>query len=254
MKLFLENASSDLTEYIQSHSADILKSTSVSGVDFQYDDTGLGRWNQLVLASQGGRLYSDTPNKNSPLYAGALPKNAREVDVLIADLVYTKLQYDFYKKLGATYIGRVQLDPRNLLVLDHKKKPDQRHDVYLSEPLNALLSASPADWWGSLGIVSAGTPAKLERFVNSFLDAIPMVISPKVTNILKFAGRDYVHLNEPKFKDNGKPDVHYGLDMRGRTNDLSKRLAEEESARVREIQENDENRKPALEVSAELAQ
>lgn len=251
MKLILEDASPELFEYIQSHSADILKSTTVSGVDFQYDNTGRGRWNQMVLAAQGARLWSNKPNKDSPLYAGPLPSNPRGVDLMIADLIYTKQQLDFHKKFGVTYIGRVHLDPRSMLVLDHKK-PADRHDVALSEPLDALLSASPANWWGSMGIVSAGNVEKLEAFVNTYLDTIPMVISTGAAAKMKFAGRDYVHLNDPKFTDTGKPDIQYGLEMRGRVNDLSKKLALEESARINPNRV--EPVKPNLEVPIELTQ
>lgn len=219
MKLILENASRELTEYIQSHSADILKSTSVTGVDFQYDDSGEGRWNQLVLASQGTRLWTDRTNKNSPLYAGPLPTTHRGVEMMIADLVYTKQQLDFYKGFGVVYIGRVEVDPRNLLLIDHKKAT-ARHDVHLSEPLSAFLSALPADWWGSLGIVSAGSVDKLQAFLEAIPDAVPLVYSPGAAAKLRFFGLDFVELDEPKLLETGKPDLKYGRDVRGRTNSL----------------------------------
>jgi hypothetical protein len=219
MNLILENASRELTEYIQSHSADILKSTSVTGVDFQYDDTGEGRWNQLVLASQGARLWTDRTNKNSPLYAGPLPTDYRGVEMMIADLSYTQQQLDFYKSFGVVYIGRVEVDPRNILVIDHKKTKE-RHDVHLSEPLGAFLSALPADWWGSLGIVSAGSVDKLQAFLEAIPDAVPLVYTPGAAAKLRFFGLDFVELEEPKRLETGKPDLKYGRNVRGLTNSL----------------------------------
>lgn len=219
MKLILENASRELTEYIQSHSADILKSTSVTGVDFQYDDTGEGRWDQLVLASQGARLWSDRVNRNSPLYAGPLPTTSRGVEMVLADLRYTKQQLDFYKSFGVVYIGRVEVDPRNLLVIDHKKAVE-RHDVHLSEPLSAFLSALPADWWGSLGIVSAGSVDKLQTFMEAIPDAVPLVYTSGAAAKLRFFGLDFVELDEPKRLETGKPDLKYGRDVRGQTNSM----------------------------------
>lgn len=225
MNLILQDAPEDLIEYIQPKLVENLESTSVSGVDFQYDDTAVGRWNQLVLAGQGSRLWSDKENRNSPLYAGRLPKNAKEADLLIADLLYTQGRLDRFKAHRVTYIGRVALDPRNILVIDHKKAAE-RQDVHLSEALSAVLSASPKDWWGSLGIVSSGNPDALESFLNSMPDVIPMAYSAGAAAKLKYAGREFVTLEEPK------PSLTYGMNMRGSTNDLSRKLAIQESAKT----------------------
>jgi hypothetical protein len=164
-------------------------------------------------------LWSNTANKNSPIYAGPLPSTGREADLVIADLVYTKQQLDFFKSFGVVYIGRVEVDPRNLLVIDHKKAKE-RHDVHLSEPLGALLSASPADWWGSLGVVSAGSVDKLQAFVEAMPDVVPLVYSTGAAAKLKFFGLEYVHLDEPKLLEDGNPNLRYGRDMRGRANSL----------------------------------
>lgn len=231
MKLILENATNELIEHVRSEVEKAvqdgkLESTSVSGVDFRYEgSTGTGRWTQLTLAAQGTRLWSETPNPNSPIYAGPLPTDEASINMVIADLIYTQQQLAFFSKLGVTYIGRVQINPRTMLVIDNKRKTSDRHDETLSSPLDALLSACPPDWWGSLAVVSAPSQKKMEGFLEAFPDPIPMVFSTGAASMLKFAGREYVQIASPKLLDNGKADLHYGMDMRGRTNDLSKRLA-----------------------------
>lgn len=221
MKLILDEAPKELIEYIQTHLPESLEGevevVSLDGIE--YNDSALGRWTQLVLAGEGARLWSNTVNKNSPIYAGALPSTGREADLVIADLVYTQQQLDFYKGFGVTYIGRVEVEPRNLLVIDHKKAKE-RHDVYLSEPLGAFLSASPADWWGSLGVVSAGSVEKLQAFMEAMPDVVPLAYTTGAASKLRFFGLDFVELNEPKLLENGNPDLKYGRNTRGMANSL----------------------------------
>lgn len=225
MKLILQDAPEELIEYIQPKLVENLESTSVSGVDFQYDDTATGRWNQLVLAGQGSRLWSDKENKNSPLYAGPLPKNSKEADLVVADLLYTQSRLDRFLSYRVTYIGRVALDPRNILVIDHKKA-SERQDVHLSEALSAVLSASPKDWWGSLGIASSGNADALEGFLSSMPDVIPLAYSEGASAKLRYANREFVSLEKPE------PVLTYGMNMRGSANDLSRKLAIQESAKT----------------------
>jgi len=221
MKLILDEAPIALIEYISTHLPESLRGeVEVASPDeFEYNDSALGRWTQLVLAGEGARLWSNTVNKNSPIYAGNLPSTSREADLAIADLVYTKQQLDFYKSFGVTYIGRVEVDPRNLLVIDHKKAKE-RHDVYLSEPLGALLSASPADWWGSLGVVSAGSVDKLQAFVEAMPDVVPLAYTDGAAAKLRYLDVDHVKLDEPKYLEDGSPDLRYGRNMRGLANSL----------------------------------
>lgn len=139
--------------------------------------------------------------------------------MVIADLVYTKQQLDFYRSFGVVYIGRVEVDPRTLLVIDHKKAKE-RHDVHLSEPLGALLSASPADWWGSVGVVSAGSVDKLQAFMEAIPDVVPMVYSEGAAAKLRYLDLDFIQLEEPKYLEDGTPDLKYGRNMRGLANSL----------------------------------
>jgi hypothetical protein len=220
MKLILDEAPKELIEYIHDHLPESLEDVEIVSLDgIEYNDSALGRWTQLVLAGEGARLWSNTANKNSPLHAGALPSTGKGADLVIADLVYTKQQLDFFKGFGVVYIGRVEVDPRNLLIIDHKKA-SLRHDVHLSEPLSAFLSALPADWWGSLGVVSAGSVDKLQAFLEAMPDTVPLVYSTGAAAKLRFFGLDFVDLVEPKYLEGTKPDMKYGRDVRGRTNSL----------------------------------
>jgi hypothetical protein len=228
MKLIFEDAPDNLYEYLDSitESVDILKSVEVGKLDFPIDDSPESRWNQLKWAAKGARLYSNVKRVESPLYAGPLPKNGNDIQIILADLNYTKQQLEYMSQFGVTYIGRIQTDPRNLLVLDHKKA-SARHDTYLSEALSAILTASPADWWGSLGIVSAGNADKLQAFLNATADAIPFCYSSGAAAKLKYSGREFVLFDDPASWTK-KAEFH-GMELRGLTNDLSKKLALEET-------------------------
>lgn len=221
MKLILDEAPQELIEYIRDHLPESLEGevevVSLDGIE--YNDSALGRWTQLVLAGEGARLWSNKVNKNSPIYAGPLPSTWKDADLVIADLAYTKQQLDFYKSFGVTYIGRVEVDPRNLLVIDHKKAKE-RHDVHFSEPVGALLSASPPDWWGSVGVVSAGSVDKLQAFLEAMPDVVPLAYTTGAAAKLRFFGLDFVELNEPKYLENNMPDLKYGRNMRGLSNSL----------------------------------
>lgn len=214
MKLIFENAPQSLLDEVQAGSAEILKSTSVTGVDFQYtNDTPEGRWTQLVMASKGTRLWSDRPNKLSPLYAGKLPTTDREIELILRDLEYSQLRTNIVADYNVCYIGRTYVQPRNLIVIDHKKAAE-RQDVHLSEPLRDLLTAAPFDWWGSLGIVSSGSPDRLVAFLDGHPDVVPLTYTTGGMAKLKYAGREFVHLGVPR------PDSDYGIDMRVRSNAL----------------------------------
>lgn len=221
MKLILDEAPKELIEYIHSHLPESLEgqveTVSLDGIE--YNDSALGRWTQLTLAGEGARLWSNKANKNSPLFAGALPSSGKGADLVIADLVYTKQQLDFIKDFGVVYIGRVEVDPRTLLVIDHKKAI-QRHDVYLSEPLDAFLSALPADWWGSLGIVSAGSVNKLQAFIEAIPDAVPLAYTSGAAAKLRFFGIDFVEVDQPQRLETGVPDLKYGRNVRGLANSM----------------------------------
>lgn len=221
MKLILDEAPLDLIRYIRDHlPASLAGSVEIISPDeIEYNDSALGRWTQLALAGEGARLWSNTVNSNSPIHAGPLPSTGKAADLVLADLVYTKQQLDFFKGFGVTYIGRVEVDPRNLLVIDHKKAKE-RHDVHLSEPLAALLSASPADWWGSLGVVSAGSVDKLQAFLEAMPDVVPVVYSAGAAAKLRYLDIDHVQLEEPKYLEDGSPDLKYGRNMRGLANSL----------------------------------
>lgn len=221
MKLFLEDAPNNLIEYLKPKLADFPETVEISGIDFLYDDSPQSRWEQLVLAAQGARLYTNKENTNSPLYAGPLPKDGPKADLIPIDLNYARKQRDYIQSFGVTYIGRTYVNPRAILVVDHKK-PAERVDVSLPETLEWILRDAPVDWWGTMAVCSTGNVDKLERLLNAIPDVIPMVLSTGSAAKVKFCGYDYVYLNEPK---PGPRDFRYGADMRGRTNDLSRKLA-----------------------------
>lgn len=225
MKLFLEDAPDNLIEYLQSKLADFPESVEISKIDFLFDDSPKSRWEQLVLAGQGARLYSNNDYSHSPIYAGKLPKDGPAADLIAVDLNYSRKQRDYFNSFGVTYIGRTGVNPRTILVLDHKK-PAERINVHLPESLSAILRDAPDDWWGTMGICSTGNVDSLEKLLNAIPDVIPMVISTGAATKVKFSGYDYVYLNEPK---PGPRNPKNGYDMRGRANDLSRRLAMEQT-------------------------
>lgn len=254
-KLILDGAPNNLVDFLnaQSESVEILKSTEIWTLGSKYDTSDPRvRWEHLKLAAEGARLYSNKEDKESPLYAGPLPKDSAAVQLLIADLIYTQQQLDYMAKFGVSYIGRIQTDPRNILVLDHKKA-SERHDQEPSHALEAFLKAAPKDWWGTLGVVSAGNADKLQAFLEATLDAIPLAYSPGAVAKLKYAGREFVQFDDPNTWTGNI--IFRGTEIRGKANDLSKKLAIAESTYGKpQAVPADGPAKPSLEVPAELLQ
>lgn len=252
MKLILDGAPNNLVDYLnaQSESVEILKSTEIwtLGSPLKAVD-GQSRWEHLRLAAEGARLYSNTKYTESPLYAGPLPKDAQDVYRVLADLNYTKQQLDYMAQFGVSYIGRVQTDPRSLLVLDHKKA-DLRHDKHLSKALESFLTACPTDWWGSVGVISAGNADKLQAYLEATLDAIPLAYSPGAVAKLKYSGREFVQFDDPETWTQKL--VFHGAEIRGKANDLSKKMAIAESTHGKPQAIAGDSVIPSMEVPAEL--
>lgn len=212
MKLFLHNAPADLIAEVQSLLDD--ESISITPGAFDFTDTPEERWEHLRLASEGARLWGNYPKthpvRNSPLFAGEYPED-RVAETIVADLAYTKQRLDYYNSLGVHYIGRVDVDPRNLLVVSNKKQAE-RHTVVLWDEIKDFLTAAPLDWWGSLGIVSAGNPDKLGSFLDAHYNIIPMAYSTGPLSMIKFSGRIPTHIGEPR------PTYDYGATVRDQSN------------------------------------
>lgn len=178
------------------------------------------RWHQLRLATLGARVFSDSFDTTSPIYAGPIPESDKLRKISV-DGAFAEGRAGLFGQYGVNYIGRTKLTPRNIFVLDNKKG-NPLHDPSKDEALEALYDSLPEDWWGSCGFVSTGNVDKLEKFFYDFPDLIPLAYTTGAFSKLKYLGLEYV--------DAGVPDgtEKYGIVIRDRANRLSYKLSEPE--------------------------
>jgi hypothetical protein len=185
----------------------------------EYEDPATQRWSEMVLASKGARLFSDHENKNSPLYAGKLPRVKTDFDKLIAGAKFADGRAAYFREFNVNYIGRTNLSPRNVILLDNKKGNAQ-HSPLIDETLKPLYQHMEEDWWGSCGIVSSGNVDRLEKFFDEFIDeVVPLGYTSGSFAKLKFFGLDYAQLPVPR------DDPKWGIQVREIANRLSYKLS-----------------------------
>lgn len=184
----------------------------------------MSRWKQLVWASAGARVFSDTFDSDSPIYAGPLPEPDKirkvTVDASVADT-----RSSLFLNLGVDYIGRTKVDPRNVFVLDFDES-NPLMDPVLNPELEKLYDSLPDDWWISCGFVSAASPEDLEKFFDTVPTPIPLAYTNGSRAKLRFLGLDFVDVNRPDGTE------RYGIDIRDRANRLSYELSEPEELPV----------------------
>jgi hypothetical protein len=186
-------------------------------VDVIENPDTLTRWQQLHLASLGARIFTDKLTADSPVYAGPVPTEDK-IRKIAVEGAFAEGRADYFSKFGVNYIGRANLDPRNIFVLDNKKG-NPLHDPSKDETLEALYASLPEDWWGSCGFVSTGNVEKLEAFFTALPETIPLAFTTGAYSKLRFMGREYVDTGIPKNTE------RFGLDVRDQANRLSYRLS-----------------------------
>lgn len=172
------------------------------------------RWISLRLAALGARLYSDKWDKNDPIYAGKLPETDDDIRRLILDAKFAEGRAEYFKSFGVNYIGRTNLTPRSIFVLDNKKG-DPTHSPVENQTLADLYTSMPDDWWGSTSLVSSGNVEKLEKFMESLEETVPLTFTTGGIAKLKFMGLEYAHVGVPK------PTFEYGISLRQAVNKFS---------------------------------
>jgi hypothetical protein len=188
-------------------------------VDTHNDLKSLSRWEQLVWASYGVRAFSNDFDEDSPIYAGMVPTESK-VRKAAVDAANAATRAGHFAEFGVNYIGRTNLDPRNIFVLDNKKG-NPLHDPSEDATLEALYASLPADWWGSCGFVSTGNVTRLETFLASFHgDVIPLAYTSGAFAKLKFSGLEYVEVAPPVASEK------YGIQVRDLANRKSYDLAQ----------------------------
>lgn len=189
-------------------------------VDTLSHANGLGRWRQLVWASAGARVFSNTFNPESPIYAGPLPE-ADKIRKVSVDAMVADTRSELFLNLSVDYIGRTKVDPRNIFVLDFDDA-NPLMDPVLNPELARLYDSLPEDWWVSCGFVAAQTADDLEKFFDTIPTPIPLAYTNSARSKLKFIGLDFVDVNRPDGTEK------YGIDIRDRANRLSYELSEPE--------------------------
>lgn len=177
----------------------------------------LTRWQQLRLGALGARVFSDSFDKESPIYSAAIPTKDK-IRRIAVDGRNGEDRAGFFKNFGVNYVGRTHLSPRSIFVLDNKGK-NPLHDPAKDPLLDALYASLPEDWWGSCGFISAGNVIKLEAFLRDHPDTIPLTWTSGGKAKLEFFGLDYVHVREPNNTQ------EYGRAVREAANRLSYKLS-----------------------------
>lgn len=180
------------------------------------------RWKHLWLASLGARLYSNRVDEkhwafDSPLHAGPIPAADKTRKVAV-DGAFAEGRASYYRQFGVNYVGRANVDPQNIFVLDNKKG-NPLHDPSKDAALEALYASLPDDWWKLCGFVSTPNISKLEAFFEAVPSIIPIAFTTGARAKISFFGFDYVDGIAPN------PDVKYGIQVRDSVNRLSYKLS-----------------------------
>lgn len=180
------------------------------------------RWAHLYIASLGGRLYSNHVDENhwafhSPIYAGPIPAADKTRKVAV-DGAFAEGRASYFRQFGVNYIGRANVDPQNIFILDNKKG-NPLHDSAEDPTLEALYASLPDDWWGLCGFVSTGNFNKLEAFLEAVPSIIPIAYTTGGMAKMKALGFDYVEATTPS------PTPDYGVRVRESANRLSYKLS-----------------------------
>lgn len=180
------------------------------------------RWGHLHLASLGARLYSNRIDEdhwafNSPLFAGPIPSEDKTRKVAV-DGAFAEGRASYFRQFGVNYIGRANVDPQNIFVLDNKKG-NPLHSLAVDAALEALYASLPDDWWQLCGFVSTANINKLEAFFEAVPSIIPIAFTTGAKSKIGFFGFDYVDGVAPN------PDAQYGIRVRDSVNRLSYRLS-----------------------------
>jgi hypothetical protein len=122
------------------------------------------------------------------------------------------------RQFGVNYIGRANVDPQNIFVLDNKKG-NPLHSPAQDAALEALYASLPDDWWQLCGFVSTANITKLEAFLEAVPNIIPIAFTTGAKSKLNFCGLDHVDAITPN------PDATYGIQVRDSVNRLSYKLS-----------------------------
>lgn len=180
-------------------------------VDLLSEFKEMSRWDQLVLAKLGGRVWTDKLDKNSPVYAGPVPVDSDKIRKISVDGFNAETRAGHFAKFGVNYIGRTKVDPKCIFVLDNKKD-NPLQDPSKDPRLETLYAALPEDWWGSVGFVSTSTTKKLEKFFDDQPMAVPIAWTSRSVTKLKALGLDFALIDAPS------TDPDYGILVRDKAN------------------------------------
>lgn len=179
------------------------------------------RWSNLYLASLGARLYSNHVDEDhwmsdSPIFAGPIPAEDKTRKVAV-DGAFAEGRASYFREFGVNYIGRTNVDPQNIFVLDNKKG-NPTHDPEMDATLEALYASLPDEWWKLCGFVSTGNINKLEAFFEA-VPSIPIAFTTGSKSKINFFGFEYVDAIS------ANPTPAYGVQTRDAANRLSYKLS-----------------------------
>jgi hypothetical protein len=165
--------------------------------------SNLDRWVDMRLAALGARTWTKEFSF-SPTYAGSDPKEIRDI---ILDAKFAEGKATYVRSFGVNYLGRVNVDPRTIVLVDYKG--DKTHNPHEDLAVAKLLAALPEDprtqktetSWTSFGIASTSNVEKLRDFLDYYEQTNIVAYSPGAKAKLRHLGRDFAEVPEPEASD-----------------------------------------------------
>lgn len=187
------------------------------------------RWVHLYMSSLGGRLWVETPEEltTSPYEAGDF-KSIYDLRRVVVDAQFAEGKAAYYRSFGVNYLGRVNTDPRVMILLDNKK--DKSLSPSSNEDIFNILESYPDSTnpevarWGNLALVSSGNVDKLEAFLDYLSETNVLAYTTGGYSKLRYIGRDFGEIPPPRH------DPKYGIEIRNTASLLKPPLPQAEIA------------------------
>lgn len=187
------------------------------------------RWVHLYMSSLGGRLWVESKDDvvPSPYIAGSI-NDVYELRRIIVDAQFAEGKAAYYRSFGVNYLGRVNADPRVMILLDNKKdktlSPSSNEDIF-----NILETYPESDnpevaTWGNLALVSSGNVDKLEAFMDYLSETNVLAYTTGGFSKLNYMGRDFGKISAPRH------DPKYGIEIRNAASLMRPELPQPEIA------------------------
>lgn len=175
------------------------------------------RWAHLSGAAEGKRVYGPELEylSESPMHGGDLT----DPEQILRDAAYVDGRAKYLHDLKVKYIGRTAVDPKNIVLLDHKGSDPLGFDA----PNIAFLVASLPEGdeltpWSNTAFVAVKNVDHLADLADFMPGANFVAFSESAKAKLRHIGRDFAEIEDPA-DFSGAP-LKYGIRMRAAASSL----------------------------------